>query len=344
MGERVHQQPDRDHPVGGHPDHDRGVCRVRVRVDPVPRPRHPVHDRRGAAGRADPDVPDPDPADLQRREPVRLVPRHLAGAHGLRPAAGDLPALQLHVAAAARPVRVGRDRRRVASPDVHPARPAAVDPGPRRDRHLPVPVGLERPAGGARLPRAGCRRPRPADGPLQPDREPRRLMASPDRRRVHHDGRAAARLPAAPAGIRARDPGRLRQVTLARLHGLLLPSRSRAHGMGLRDEILEQPAAAQRLLDSAPTAFAPIAAAMRVAPAAVRRHRRPRHLRQRRHLRAVPAGDPERSDRRPGGAVDDHALRSAPEHGRRAGRRHLAVGPLTGHRRGASKRRGGRAR
>ena len=78
-----------------------------------------------------------------RREPVRLVPRHLAGAHGLRPAARDLPALQLHVAVAARPVRVRRHRWRVASPDVHPARPAAVGPGPRRDRHLPVPVGLE---------------------------------------------------------------------------------------------------------------------------------------------------------------------------------------------------------
>ncbi len=32
--------------------------------------------------------------------------------------------------------------------------------------------------------------------------------------------------------------------------------------MGLRDEILEQPAATQRLLDSAPTAFAPISAAV----------------------------------------------------------------------------------
>ena len=30
-----------------------------------------------------------------------------------------------------------------APPDVHPARPAAVHPGPRGDRHLPVPVGLE---------------------------------------------------------------------------------------------------------------------------------------------------------------------------------------------------------
>ena len=44
-GQRVHQQPDRDHPVDGHPDHDRRVRRVRLRVDPVPRPRHPVHDR-----------------------------------------------------------------------------------------------------------------------------------------------------------------------------------------------------------------------------------------------------------------------------------------------------------
>jgi glucosamine--fructose-6-phosphate aminotransferase (isomerizing) len=33
--------------------------------------------------------------------------------------------------------------------------------------------------------------------------------------------------------------------------------------MGLRDEILEQPAAAQRLLDAAPTAFSPISAALR---------------------------------------------------------------------------------
>ena len=142
-GQRVHQQPDRDHPVGRHPDHHRRIRRLRVRVGPVPRPRHPVHDRGGPAGRADPDVADPDPAALRGREPVRLVPWHLAGAHGLRPAAGDLPALQLHLAAAARPVRVRRDRRRDASPDVHPARPAAVDPGPRRDRHLPVPVGLE---------------------------------------------------------------------------------------------------------------------------------------------------------------------------------------------------------
>ena len=50
------------------------------------------------------------------------------------------------------------------------------------------------------------------DRPLPADRQPRRLVASAHRRRVHHDGRAADRVPAAPAGIRARDPGRLRQV------------------------------------------------------------------------------------------------------------------------------------
>ena len=44
---------------------------------------------------------------------------------------------------ATRPVRVRGDRRRDASPNVHQARPAAVDPGTGCDRDLPVPVGLE---------------------------------------------------------------------------------------------------------------------------------------------------------------------------------------------------------
>ena len=52
------------------------------------------------------------------------------------------------------------------------------------------------------------------------------------------------------------DPGTAHDRRLPR-------TRSRAHVMGLRDEILEQPAAVQRLLDSAPAAFAPIAAAVR---------------------------------------------------------------------------------
>ena len=99
-------------------------------------------------------------------QPVRHVPRHLAGTHRVRPAARDLPALQLHLAAAARPVRVRGDRRCVALPDVHPDRAAAVGAGARRLRDLPVPVGLERPAGGPGVPRARRRRSRPADGPV----------------------------------------------------------------------------------------------------------------------------------------------------------------------------------
>jgi hypothetical protein len=113
-GQRVPQQPDRHHPIDGHPDHDRRVRGVCVRLDPVPWPRHPVRDRGRPARRAHPDVADPGPQALQRRIAVRHVPRDLAGPHRVRPAAGDLPALQLHLAAAPRPVRVGRDRRRVA--------------------------------------------------------------------------------------------------------------------------------------------------------------------------------------------------------------------------------------
>ena len=37
-GQRLPQQPDRDNSLDGHPDHDRGVRRLRVRLDPVPRP------------------------------------------------------------------------------------------------------------------------------------------------------------------------------------------------------------------------------------------------------------------------------------------------------------------
>ena len=81
-GQRVHQQPDRDHPVDGDPDHDRRLRRLRLRVDPVPRPGILFTIVVGAARRADPDVADPDPADLQRGQPVRHVPGHLAGPHG----------------------------------------------------------------------------------------------------------------------------------------------------------------------------------------------------------------------------------------------------------------------
>src|SRR5205807_3587046 len=101
------------------------------------RPRDPLHDRRGAARRADPDGPGPDPQDLQRRLAVWILRGDLAGPPRLRPAARDLPALQLHLAAAARPVRIGVDRRRLALPDLHPDRVAALGAGPGGIRDLP---------------------------------------------------------------------------------------------------------------------------------------------------------------------------------------------------------------
>ena len=96
-------------------------------------------------------------------QPVRLVPWHLAGAHRLRPAAGDLPALQLHLAAP-------RDLFESAAIDgashfqtfIRIVLPLSM-PALGRVRDLPVPVGLERPVGRARLPGTGLRRPRPAD-------------------------------------------------------------------------------------------------------------------------------------------------------------------------------------
>ncbi len=103
--------------------------------------------------------------------------------------------------------------------------------------------------------------------------------------------------------------------------------------MGLRDEILEQPAAAAAAAGRGADGIRPDRRRGQVAPAAVRRHRRPRHLGQRRLYAQYLLAIRNRLDRRPGGAVDDHALRGAPGHGRRAGHRHLAVGPLAGHRR-----------
>ncbi len=207
----LHQQHRGDHPGNRDPHHDRGVRCLRIRLDQLPIPWSPVRRRRGTPGRAPPDGIHPGPAAVRPGRAERHVPRHLAGAHGVRPAAGHLPALQLHVAAATRPVRVGRHRRRVAFPGVHTTCAAAVDPGHRRLRDLPVPVGLERPPGGADLPRHRRGPTRPAVSAQCADREPRWAMAPPDRRCIHDDARAAGGLPAAPASIRARDPGRLRQ-------------------------------------------------------------------------------------------------------------------------------------
>src|SRR4029450_3852662 len=97
-----------DDPLHRDPDHDRGVRRVRVLVDGVPRPVRAVRDRRRAARGAAADGADPDPAsvrtggdavrsrDLPRSKTAGDLPRDLAGACGLRLAPGRVPVTQLH--------------------------------------------------------------------------------------------------------------------------------------------------------------------------------------------------------------------------------------------------------
>ncbi len=120
-----------------------------------PLPGHPVPGRRGAARRAAPDGPHPGPGDATR--PWASTRRFLGvwlahTAFGLPLAIfllynfiSQLPGDLFETASidGATPL-----------PDVHQGRPAALGAGPGGVRHLPVPVGLERPAGGARLPGA----------------------------------------------------------------------------------------------------------------------------------------------------------------------------------------------
>ena len=85
--------------------------------------------------------------------PVEDLSRHLAGAYRLRPALRHLSAAQLHRRPAARNHGIGAHRRRQRLRDLRQDRAAAVVPGARLLRHLPVPVGLERPAGRDGVPR-----------------------------------------------------------------------------------------------------------------------------------------------------------------------------------------------
>ena len=85
--------------------------------------------------------------------PGRDVRRRLAGPHRLRAAAGHLSPLQLHLPAAQGHLRVGLHRRGDTVHGLHPPGDPAVVPGPGFVRHLPVPLGVERPAGVAGLPR-----------------------------------------------------------------------------------------------------------------------------------------------------------------------------------------------
>ncbi len=132
---------------------------------------------RRPAGRAAADVADPAADAVQRdRRLVRHfgqgICRHLAGAYGLRPAAGDLPAAQLHGRPAARDHRIRRASTAPSDFEIFMQdRPAAVVPGAGLVRHLPVPVGMERSAGRAWFSSAR------AGGPARADRQDRRACS-----------------------------------------------------------------------------------------------------------------------------------------------------------------------
>ena len=110
------------------------------------------------------------------------VPRHLARPHRLRPAARHLPAVELHRVAAVVDHRVGQDRRRRPLHDLlAPGRPA-VGAGACRLRHLPVPLGLERPARRLCVPRRHPEHAGDHHRAGRPRRLPRRGLAPADRR------------------------------------------------------------------------------------------------------------------------------------------------------------------
>ena len=85
----------------------------------------------------------------------RHLPSGLARPRGLRHAIGGLHPAQLHGDASTSGHRVGEDRRRKPLRHLLAAHRADVRPGARVVRDLPVPVGVERPARRAGVPRVG---------------------------------------------------------------------------------------------------------------------------------------------------------------------------------------------
>ena len=202
-----------------------------VRNDDRLLPLRPAADARIAVVQSMP--ADLTPADTSSTVPPTLARRFVAGVPGVEEIL--LPAVPGEADIAGLGERLG-----------------AVRPRRRRDVLGAPPAGT----GGAGRGRPGVR---------QADRHGRAAHAVGSARiPVRPHPRLQLRHPAAVdggAGGRAAGRGAVRRPVAGR-HRRPPSTRSRAHGMGLRDEILEQPAAARRLLDSAPAAFAPIAAAV----------------------------------------------------------------------------------
>ena len=171
---------------------------------------------RRPARRAAADVADPAAEALQRRRRFLRragedLSRHLARPYRLRPAARDLSPAQLHRRPAARDDGIGA---RSTAPATSTSSCSIVLPlslaGARLVRDLPVPLGVERPAGRHRLPRR-AERPARAHRAAQPSRLARRQLGNPDRFGLRHHRRAARRVPLAAALPRPRPARRLGQ-------------------------------------------------------------------------------------------------------------------------------------
>ena len=181
---------------------------------------HPGHDDPAAHALRGPARRDPLAGRL-RGVRWRLL-HDLAVARDLRPPARDLPPAQLHEGDPRRADRGGVRGRRRSRPGVHEDHAAAHDAGHRGLRHLPVPLGLERPAGGA-----GLRWRQPgrlaAHGPAgRAVRHARRGLAPAVGRRLRLAGRPARSCSSAcsassceassPAASRARSSAPLRRT------------------------------------------------------------------------------------------------------------------------------------
>ncbi|CAA9319591.1 MAG: Alpha-glucoside transport system permease protein AglG, partial [uncultured Frankineae bacterium] len=214
---RGHHDPDRAVRPGL-----RGLRGVRPGVDPVPRTELAVHrhlrpaDRAAADGAGAAAAPVQPGPGLRRQHAAPAARAHRRAAlrdRVVRPrlllaADRDLPAPQLHLRAAGRADGGGAHGRREPLPDLPADRAAAHRAGAGVVRHLPVPVGVERPAGGAHLRRrqsAGGT----ADGEAgRAGRHPWRGVPAPDVRGLRLDRRPGDHLPGAAALLRARSAGR----------------------------------------------------------------------------------------------------------------------------------------
>ncbi|CAA9375482.1 MAG: Alpha-glucoside transport system permease protein AglG, partial [uncultured Nocardioides sp.] len=209
-GRGVRQQP-RDRVAGDlHPHPGRRVRGLRLHVHEVPGPRRPLRGHRRDAGGAELRVLRAGAAHLPRPRHGRHVPSRVAVPRRLRHGSGDLHDPQLHGHAALHDHRVRQDRRGQSLPDVLPAGAPDVRAGPGVVRDLPVPLGLERPAGRPRVPRPGRQG---ADDRVD---LPAARTAGPEPgardgvRHVLHD-RADHRVPLAAALLRARPHRGCRQ-------------------------------------------------------------------------------------------------------------------------------------